>query len=96
VLQLEASVLRWLREMGAITTEQAAEGFSALLLHLWDGTFLVWLVERVFGISLRGVHRRPMGVPSAARANWLRSIEALREAPGSGNVGGACPFPLCI
>ncbi|KAG1676429.1 hypothetical protein FOA52_002249 [Chlamydomonas sp. UWO 241] len=92
VLQLEASLLRWLCEMGAITTEQAAEGFSSLLPRLSDGTVIVWLVERVFGLSLRGVHRRPMGVPSAARANWLHSIEAMREAPGSSNASMARRF----
>lgn len=65
------------------------QGLPALLPLMSDGTFVCWLVERVLRVSLVGVNRRPMGSTPAARANWMRAIRALREAPPSinGKVG---------
>ncbi|KAG2493167.1 hypothetical protein HYH03_008589 [Edaphochlamys debaryana] len=78
---LEASLLRWLMESGAISRRESAEGFSALLPMFEDGTFICWLVSNLSGRPIVGAHRRPL-TEAARRTNWLKAIEALRTLPG--------------
>lgn len=47
VTALEASVIRWLVEMGALHRNVAAQGFATLLPGLADGVFLPWLVQHL-------------------------------------------------
>jgi len=47
IAALEASVIRWLVEMGALNRNVAAQGFNTLLPGLADGLFLPWLVQHI-------------------------------------------------
>lgn len=60
VIALEASLVRWLLEMGAISKQLAAAGFGAVAAQLVDGVFLCWLAQRLSGTSIMGVNRKPL------------------------------------
>ncbi|KXZ51767.1 hypothetical protein GPECTOR_11g210 [Gonium pectorale] len=78
---LEASLLRWLAEAGAISVREAAMGFASVLSLFADGTLICWLVSNLSGQSIKGAHQRPRA-PAARRSNWLKAIAALRSLPG--------------
>ncbi len=45
-----------------------------------DGTFICWLASNLSGRPLVGANRKPL-VDAAARANWLKAIDVLRDLP---------------
>jgi len=80
VAALEASVVRWLVEMGALSRNVAAQGFSSLLPGLGDGIFLPWLVQFLTGTTLTGMNKKPVN-EAARHANMLKAINHLRTVP---------------
>ncbi|KAF5839198.1 hypothetical protein DUNSADRAFT_1334 [Dunaliella salina] len=80
IAALEASVVRWLVEMGALSRNVAAQGFSSLLPGLGDGVFLPWLVQYLTGTTLTGMNKKPVN-EAARHANMLKAINHLRTLP---------------
>lgn len=66
------------------------------------GDFICWLASNLGGRPLVGAHRKPL-TEAAARANWLKAIDALRTLPGMSRRYGvqavgplACPASILI
>ena len=56
------------------------QGFTSLLPMFSDGTFICWLASNLSGKPLVGANRKPLA-DAAARTNWLKAIDVLRDLP---------------